>query len=933
MTWFKVAMVVVCAGLVSQADAAGPSPGEPKEFYESLQQQNVIQTQRKELLQQIQNVEQDLDRAARKQTVEERKGSTDAARSRLAAAIAEARTLQAPNSTFPPAVRDWPAVQAIVAAQQRSQEAFEKLKPIEGRLNATDDMDVNQVLNEIKAVRGQLGSAMADVEHNLKLIEEKYQPLAGVVVSGGVSLGSYQAGFLHYYTQFMLAHGRSIDAAFAEIFAGKTKQNPRGFQIATGASAGSINAFLAGIAGCRLPVSDPTQSLFYSTWIPVGLDGLVHLKDVKVDGLLSRAPIQNAINNIRHLWDEKHLIAGWDTSMPCQSYMGFSATRMQARTIDVRENGVNRASGGEGAHAAVESVTRLQKQTEQFVFGMAKNGGAPTFAAFRPTNSIEETALSEFFPVLGANIPVAPGKPKSIAIDLGDVMQLLAASSSFPLAFPPVRLKYSLWKPANASNGGVHLEYEGTQSEARFIDGGVFDNAPLGLAINMHRWLQDKNINLPSRFLFLSSGTIGWRKGDAAYARRTQLAQKNKGGAGEDDPDDDAPSTIFDEYLPFLSDFVGTAENTQLVSTIESNYLVGREVPARMVPIMGEQLAHFFAFFEKDFRRFDFYIGMVDALEHIQSRSREAFDLVTAQKALHIDSALFDCFAEHRRLMRIGAAKEPTDISQCEALVQGKEHNMMALLVTSTKLKQYTEQDGYNPKKEFETLLSLLQDSGYTYHDLSYRGTLANKDTVVPAIRDQMQELFHVMGSKQHDVLPKHLVWISGKAAANYFDYRPVPLQLSLGGDMAGGGLQIDAGLNLFGRVHSLRLGAFVRGTDLGRRRVEFTSAADTRLSVTLETGAGLTAQWAVSPSIQLELGGTVNLRLISSFAQLLERPHVMQLGYEGSLTVVGFQRLFMAASVAGYPDAWDLKGRGTLPGDLNRTWFHLILGWRFLFL
>src|SRR5262249_55958313 len=77
-----------------------------------------------------------------------------------------------------------------------------------------------------------------------------------VVVSGGVSLGSHQGGLLYYLSQFLRSYSEhvrgALDIADQAIPGGDIR-------VATGASAGSINAFLSAMASCREPVDRPEE--------------------------------------------------------------------------------------------------------------------------------------------------------------------------------------------------------------------------------------------------------------------------------------------------------------------------------------------------------------------------------------------------------------------------------------------------------------------------------------------------------------------------------------------------------------------------------------------------------------------------------------------------------------------------------------------------
>ena len=72
-------------------------------------------------------------------------------------------------------------------------------------------------------------------------------------------------------------------------------------------------------------------------------------------------------------------------------------------------------------------------------------------------------------------LPLAAG-PDDAGQDRDRVVEVLGASSAFPFAFPPVTLAYCIYPAvqADACHEADHHD--------RFIDGGVFDNVPLGLA-------------------------------------------------------------------------------------------------------------------------------------------------------------------------------------------------------------------------------------------------------------------------------------------------------------------------------------------------------------------------------------------------------------------------------------------------------------------
>jgi hypothetical protein len=191
---------------------------------------------------------------------------------------------------------------------------------------------------------------------------------------------------------------------------------------------------------------------------------------------------------------------------------------------------------------------------------------------------------------------------------------LLFASSAFPLAFAPVPLAHCLW---DASQGVPRCE----PREARvddFIDGGVFDNQPLGLAVRSAMTGLERS----------AEGTLSWR--DAPEDSRTSLPDGFV--LGYLDPDAHVypartveqrapPKTALGMVAGFLSTFVQAARTKGLVSLFTDHpELRSRVVVAQgNLPLMSEPLGAFFGFFEEEFRRFDFYAGMYDAATAIDA--------------------------------------------------------------------------------------------------------------------------------------------------------------------------------------------------------------------------------------------------------------------------------------------------------------------------
>src|SRR5512143_562600 len=74
-------------------------------------------------------------------------------------------------------------------------------------------------------------------------------PAVAMVISGGASLGVYEAGYTYILSEVLKRQGTPLS-------------------VATGASAGSGNALFAGLSSCTAANDLPTRDLGYRFWLP-----------------------------------------------------------------------------------------------------------------------------------------------------------------------------------------------------------------------------------------------------------------------------------------------------------------------------------------------------------------------------------------------------------------------------------------------------------------------------------------------------------------------------------------------------------------------------------------------------------------------------------------------------------------------------------------
>ncbi len=290
------------------------------------------------------------------------------------------------------------------------------------------------------------------------------QPYA-MTISGGVSLGAYEAGLNWAVVELMRNH--------------TPQQQPRLLGV-TGASAGSINALLTAIRWCEVQTTTTVDdNLFADTWLPVGFDTLLPGRDDAYyedgeewpqDLLLSRkSAFAEIIGKVDEALDRRVYRDG------CSLKLGLTVTSKSPRVLALRG---------------------LRVGNQRFVVPLVTSvkGGRIRFTV---DTEIETNERKDLLGNLLFLAPVARDG-NSYVVAHKDVIRAALASSAYPMAFGPVDLPYCAPRSEcpdedrdrDATRNelcrqlGSDLQMrEGVACRRRFIDGGVFDNVPLGVAM------------------------------------------------------------------------------------------------------------------------------------------------------------------------------------------------------------------------------------------------------------------------------------------------------------------------------------------------------------------------------------------------------------------------------------------------------------------
>ncbi len=271
-----------------------------------------------------------------------------------------------------------------------------------------------------------------------------FQPFAkqvstALVVSGGVSLGSYEGGFLSYLTEF-------------EKLNYQAQRTP---QIYAGASAGSMNALITFLEAGRVHGGEHIvkDSLFWRLWVPLGIDRLADDKQMSMTNFLSKKPIQAMYQDARQIWNE-------GLRDDIDIVFGITLTQKKPEIIEVYKGG-----------------RKFPQMLNEAIFRIRGRG--------------------EGKPPIIENYPIATNSTRQIYLpftknqndNLTKLLQVIEASGAFPLAFKPVDIEYCKYEDFKRKKSCPKKSI----TKRTFIDGGMFNNIPLTIVnkVSRHRVTKD----------------------------------------------------------------------------------------------------------------------------------------------------------------------------------------------------------------------------------------------------------------------------------------------------------------------------------------------------------------------------------------------------------------------------------------------------------
>jgi predicted acylesterase/phospholipase RssA len=408
-----------------------------------------------------------------------------------------------------------------------------------------------------------------------------------LATSGGISLGSYQAGVNWGLVE--LLRRVQTDDTLRKMIAASGTSIPRIVGL-SGASAGTINSLMSAIHYCTAGEHiRPEESLFWKTWVDVGWRQLMPA------GSIVRAPEYGLIDRE---YFQKVLLPRLASALEkagrsgCEVQIAGSLTKQRAISEEVFDHVMISVQRHVGTYSlAVDDRQRMRLRQ-----------ASPALRADRS---------------LGVQIALAPDVP-SMTLEVEQIFDLARASSAIPVVFAPVELAY--YRAADLDSAGIcprsreHTHTCATPSRARFVDGGAFDNRPISIADRLlsASAAEDpiqENTHLHTIFIVPSAKRVE----DAVQVVDTttdkaggmQAATQFLGGMWK-------AASEYELHAYTRSRQADTERRVSVADTIE--------VTSRAFPIFGEALGHFGAFLARPFREHDFYVGVYDALHFSTDR-------------------------------------------------------------------------------------------------------------------------------------------------------------------------------------------------------------------------------------------------------------------------------------------------------------------------
>ncbi len=401
-----------------------------------------------------------------------------------------------------------------------------------------------------------------------------------IVISGAVSLGSYEAGVMYELLEAIALHNEFLKTEHPE----RQEQDRVTIDVITGASAGAMTAAILGqqlyYGGDRL--RDPYNNPLFNAWVKrVNIDGLlkVERKNHKYS-LLSSAVVDDI--------GEEYISDDPGDSLNCHP---AAADSLRIGLAMANLNGFSQEIAGEKESFA------YSRYKDQFVCLLRCRLPQDGQSASSGQEVEKAVQLAELEPRRkGRQVVWRP----MLGTCSWAILRLMALSSgAFPFAFRARRIvrtggsAASLMRTRDSSRkatAGDQL-YGGNYL---YTDGGIFENEPVGMAASLAKEIDEKESPTQRNYLFVAPG------------KRTIDA----------DPFFNREDNLLAMAIGLASAVFGQSRFQQWVTEgLEGKLLT---VTASDALLIGDVFSAFAGFLEFEFRAYDYNIGRRNARQQLR---------------------------------------------------------------------------------------------------------------------------------------------------------------------------------------------------------------------------------------------------------------------------------------------------------------------------
>ncbi len=405
-----------------------------------------------------------------------------------------------------------------------------------------------------------------------------------LAIKGGISLGSYETG---------------LNRSLLKYIQKKEKTDQARLIAFSGASAGSINSVLSAIDQCIVDKSidskskqkiDSLENNFMQRSWDIGINELVPSEQLSKETTGIPQNLQGSIFSRGGFANKKQLISELlkrDARPGCKIIITMSITMVEPYSYQIKE---------------ISETINLQR----FVIPVevVEVNNQLKFKNFNVLN-IDEKENSIKIP--SAYLKLVENEQGYI--DFDNVWKLALASSAFPLAFEPMSLSFCFphdLKPQELCSFG-------RAKTSFFSDGGLFDNSPIGVSLELASQLKDGDLE-NIKLIYINPDSYRTKSGEVEKRVKSQ------------------PRSGLWDYGVYIAESFLTAQEQEYRSAL--NRILNLEARSyymtnRFHHLLADLHYHFGAFYAEEFRFHDYLVGVYDGanvIAQIECDKRTVFD-------------------------------------------------------------------------------------------------------------------------------------------------------------------------------------------------------------------------------------------------------------------------------------------------------------------